>query len=163
MLLTLVPLFDEKMAVCAYSFFTQRENYLLNPLLLGTAQFDGASQITGLELIQKMGIDTLSQGKEIFVPITNISIFADITEQCDAPHEKIVLLIDNTIPPIEMYVNRLKELKQQGYKLAIRKLAVSDFENYREVLKLMDYVLLNNRKIAIDKAKIYFGDRKSVV
>ena len=157
MLLTLVPLFNEKMAVCAYSFFTQRENYLLNPLLLGTAQFDGASQITGLELIQKMGIDTLSQGKEIFVPITNISIFADITEQCDAPHEKIVLLIDNTIPPIEMYVNRLKELKQQGYKLAIRKLAVSDFENYREVLKLMDYVLLNNRKIAIDKAKIYFG------
>ena len=157
MLLTLVPLFDENMAVCAYSFFTQRENYLLNPLLLGTAQFDGASQITGLELIQKMGIDTLSQGKEIFVPITNISIFADITEQCDAPHEKIVLLIDNTIPPIEMYVNRLKELKQQGYKLAIRKLAVSDFENYREVLKLMDYVLLNNRKIAIDKAKIYFG------
>ena len=157
MLLTLVPLFDENMAVCAYSFFTQRENYLLNPLLLGTAQFDGASQITGLELIQKMGIDTLSQGKEIFVPITNISIFADITEQCDAPHEKIVLLIDNTIPPIEMYVNRLKELKQQGYKLASRKLAVSDFENYREVLKLMDYVLLNNRKIAIDKAKIYFG------
>lgn len=74
MLLTLVPLFDENMAVCAYSFFTQRENYLLNPLLLGTAQFDGASQITGLELIQKMGIDTLSQGKEIFVPITNISI-----------------------------------------------------------------------------------------
>ena len=34
MLLTLVPLFDENMAVCAYSFFTQRENYLLNPLLL---------------------------------------------------------------------------------------------------------------------------------
>ena len=63
MLLTLVPLFDENMAVCAYSFFTQRENYLLNPLLLGTAQFDGASQITGLELIQKMGIDTLSQEK----------------------------------------------------------------------------------------------------
>ena len=78
MLLTLVPLFDEKMAVCAYSFFTQRENYLLNPLLLGTAQFDGASQITGLELIQKMGIDTLSQGKEIFVPITLKPIFTEL-------------------------------------------------------------------------------------
>ena len=41
MLLTLVPLFDENMAVCAYSlFFTQEsKNYLLNPLLLGTAQF----------------------------------------------------------------------------------------------------------------------------
>ena len=82
--------------------------------------------------------------------------FADVRSSA-VPHEKSILLIDNTIPPIEMYVNRLKELKQQGYKLAIRKLAVSDFENYREVLKLMDYVLLNNRKIAIDKAKIYFG------
>ena len=65
MLLTLVPLFDENMAVCAYSFFTQRENFLLNPLLLGTAQFDGASQITGLELIQKMGIDTLNHDSSI--------------------------------------------------------------------------------------------------
>ena len=53
MLLTLVPLFDENMAVCAYSFFTQRENFLLNPLLLGTAQFDGASQITGLRTDQQ--------------------------------------------------------------------------------------------------------------
>ena len=126
----------------------------LQLLFLTEAGIIGAA---GGIMVQKMGIDTLSQGKEIFVPISNISIFADIPEQCDAPHEKIVLLIDNTIPPIEMYVNRLKELKQQGYKLAIRKLAVSDFENYREVLKLMDYVLLNNRKIAIDKAKIYFG------
>ena len=54
-----------------------------------------------------------------------------------------------------MYVNRLKELKQQGYKLAIRKLAVSDFENYREVLKLMDYVLLNNRKSPLTKQDLF--------
>lgn len=157
MLLTLVPLFDEDMAVRAYSFFTQRENFLLNPLLLGTGSLDGASQIAGLELIEKMGLDTLSMGKEIFVPITNISIFTDAPDTCTAPHEKIVFLLDNSIPPVEMYVNRLKQLKDMGYKLAVRKLAVSDFEEYREILKLADYVLLNNRKIAIDKAKIYFG------
>jgi EAL and modified HD-GYP domain-containing signal transduction protein len=55
-------------------------------------------------------------------------------------------------------VDRLKELKEMGYGLAIRKLPVQDFENYREILKLMDYVFLNNKKIAIDKAKIYFGN-----
>lgn len=157
MLLTMIPLFDENMAVKAYSIFSQKNNFLLNPLMLGSARFDGANSIPGLEMIQRMGIETLSEDKEVFVPISNISVFADIENQCDAPRERIVLLIDNTIPPVEMYINRLKELKEMGYKLAIRKLAVVEFEDYREILKLMDYVLLNNRKIAIDKAKIYFG------
>ena len=157
MLVALVPLFDKNMAVSAYSVFSQKYNPLLNPMLQGTAQFDGASRIAGLEIIQSMGIETLSDDKEVFIPISNIAIFADIESECNAPHNRIVLLIDNTIPPIDIYVNRLKELKSKGYKLAIHKLAVAEFENYREILKLVDYVLLNNRKIAIDKAKIYFG------
>ncbi len=157
MLLTLVPLFDENMAVRAYSIFSQKNNYLLNPLMLGTGQFDGAARIAGLEVIQNIGIKTLSDGKEIFVPISNISVFADIENEYTVPRDKIVLLMDNTIPPIDVYVNRLKELKQKGYKLAFRKLGVSDFENYKEIFKLLDYILLNSRKIAIDKAKIYFG------
>lgn len=157
MLVVLIPLFDENMAVGAYSIFTQKNNYLLNPLLLGTAQFDGASQVAGLELVQNIGIETLSEGKEVFVPLTSVSILADVESQCDAPHDKIVFLIDNTIPPIDMYLNRLRELKEKGYKLAIHKLAVSEFESYRGVLSMMDYVLLNHQKVAIDKAKIYFG------
>lgn len=157
MLLALIPLFDENMAVRAYSVFSQKNNYLLNPMLLGSGQFDGASRIAGLEVMQSVGYETLSDDKEVFVPISNISIFADVENQCDAPHDRIAFLIDNTIPPIDVYINRLKELKEMGYKLAIRKLPVSEFENYREILKLVDYVFLNNKRIAIDKAKVYFG------
>lgn len=157
MLLTLIPLFDENMTVSAYSIFSQKHNYFLNPMLLGTGQNDDAVRVAGLELIQNVGIETLSDGKEIFVPVTNMSIFADLESQCDASPGRIVFLIDNTFPPVDMYINRLKELKDKGYKLAIHKLSVSEFENYRAILSLVDYVLLNNRKIAIDKAKIYFG------
>lgn len=157
MLMVLVPLFDENMKVKAYSVFSQKNNLLLNPILLGTGSLDGAGRVSGLEVVENVGIETLSDDTELFVPVTNISVFADIASQCDAPHERIVLLIDNTIPPVEMYINRLKELKDMGYKLAIRKLSVFELESYRDVLKLMDYVLLNNKKIAIDKAKIYFG------
>lgn len=157
MLLALIPLFDENMAVTAYSVFSQKDNFFLDPMMLGTRQNDGATAVEALELIKTMGIETLSEDKEIFVPVSNISIFSDVESQCDAPHERIVFLIDNTIPPVEMYVNRLMELKSKNYKLAVRKLAVSDFENYREILKLADYVFLDNRKIAIDKAKIYFS------
>lgn len=157
MLVALVPLFGEDMSVRAYSVFTQKNNLLLNPILLGTAQLDGAARIVGLEVLQSMGIETLSDEEEIFIPITNISVFADIENQCNAPHERVVLLIDNSIPPTEEYVKRLQQLKDNGFKLAIRKLAVSEFERYREILKRMDYVLLNSKKIAIEKAKVYFG------
>ncbi len=157
MLMALVPLFDENMAVKAYSIFSQKDNYFLNPMLLGTGQYDGSAAVEGLELIESMGVETVSDDKEIFVPVSNISVFSDVENQCSAPHNRIVFLIDNTIPPIEVYINRLKQLKEMGYKLAVRKLAVSDFGNYVEVMKIADYVFLNNKKIAIEKARIYFG------
>ena len=156
MMLALIPLFDENMAVKSYSVFSQKDNVFLNPMMLGTGRNDGAALVEGLELIESMGIETLSEDREIFVPVSNISIFSDVESQCSAPHERIVFLIDNTIPPIEMYVNRLRELREKGYRIAVRKLAVVDFEHYREILKLASYIFLNSQRIAIDKAKIYF-------
>lgn len=157
MLVTLIPLFDKEMSVRAYSLFTQKNNYFLNPILQGTGSYDGAAYIPGLEVIESMGIETLSADKEVFVAINNISIFTDIDSQCNAPHERIVLLVDNSVKPEPMYVDRIRELKGKGYKFAIRKLAVSQFEAYREILLLMDYVLLDHKKIDITKAKIYFS------
>ena len=45
MLLALVPLFDENMAVRAYSIFTQRDNFFLDPMMQGTMQNDGAAAV----------------------------------------------------------------------------------------------------------------------
>ena len=156
MLATLIPLFDENMTVKAYSLFTQKKNFLLNPSFLGTGMHDGVGRIQGFELIENMGIETLSGDKEVFISINNISLFTDINEQCKAPHDRVVLLVDNAVLPNDMYINRLKELKNSGYKLAIRKLPVSSFEDYRQVLLLMDYILLDHKKIDITKARIYF-------
>lgn len=157
MLVALVPLFDENLAVEAYSLFSQKNNLLQNPMLLGTAHNDGAGRITGLEMIQNIGFETLSGDKPLFIPISNIAIFSDIAAECPHPNGKVVLLLDNTIPPVEMYIERIKELKQQGFGIAFRKLAVSDFSSYDPIFKMTDYVFLNNKKIAIDKATIYFG------
>lgn len=156
MLVTLIPLFDESMTVKAYSVFAQKESLLLNPLSQSTSINDGATSIPGLDVIDAMGIETLPDSCEIFVPIGNVSIFADIASQCKADPKRIVLLFDTSIPPIDMYINRLKELKKEGFKLAIRKISVADFQNYQEVFSLVDYLLLNNKKIVIDKAKVFF-------
>lgn len=157
MLASLIPLFDDQMKVKAYSLFSQKTNMLLNPALLGTGQRDGAGNIEGFDVIESMGVETISRDKEIFVSVNNISLFGDILGQCkDAPKERIVLLMNNSIKPEEIYINRIKELKELGFKLAIRKLTVADFEPYRAILSLVDYILLDNKKIDITKATIYF-------
>ena len=157
MLATLIPLFDSKMEVCAYSVFAQRENFLLHPSLLGTGSLDAAAGILGLDIVESMGIGTLAGDKEVFIEVNNISLFSDIENKCSAPAGRVVLLIDYRINPEQMYVDRLKELKSEGYKLAMRKLNIDQFEEYRPVLSLMDYILLDHKKIKIDKAKLYFG------
>lgn len=156
MLATLIPLFDENMTVKAYSLFSQKNNYFLEPSYTSTGLLDGAGRINGLEIIDSMGFETLSSDKEMFIPINNISIFSDISEQCQAPHGRIVLLIDNTVLPSDMYINRMKALKEDGYRFAMRKLPVSSFEDYRQILLLCDYIFLNHKKINIEKATIYF-------
>lgn len=157
MLATLIPLFDDKMTVKAYSLFTQKTNMLLNPNLLGTGSNDGAGVIPGFDVITSMGIETISKDKEIFVAVNNISLFADIDAQCEnTPHERIVILVDKSITPEDMYIDRIKELKEAGYKIAVRKLIVADFEPYKSILLLADYMFLDHKKIDISKAKIYF-------
>ena len=157
MLATLIPLFDENVAVRAYSLFAQKRNSFLDPGSLGTASYDGIGVIAGLDIIQGMGIETLSADKDIFVEVNNISLFADINSQCSVDHGRLILLCDNTVLPEKMYIDRLKALKADGYQLAMKKLPVAKFEIYREVLSLMDYIFLDHKKIDISKAKIYFS------
>ena len=157
MLATLIPLFDNSMAVCAYSIFAQRENYFLNPSLLGAGGLDAASSIPGLDIINSIGLGTLAENNEVFIEVNNISLFSDIEHMCEAQADKLVLLMDYKINPEPMYVNRVRELKEKGFRFAIRKLKIEQFEEYKPVLNLMDYILLDHKKIKIDKARIYFG------
>ena len=71
MLATLVPLFDENLSVMAYSLFSQKANYLTDPIFSVSAQFDGAGSIDGLEILESIGVSTLSDGKVIFIPVNN--------------------------------------------------------------------------------------------
>ena len=65
-------------------------------------------------------------------------------------------MFDNTIIPNANYIKRIVELKEEGFKLAIRKLKIEQFEEYKEILLCMDYIFLDHKKINIDIAKIYF-------
>ncbi len=157
MLATLIPFFDKDMKVCAYSLFSQKENLLLNPARQASGVNDGASRVDGLDILQSIGIDTLSPGTDVFLPVGSIAVFSDIEAQSSMMLGRLVLLFDNSVTNKPDYQGRLKELKQKGYKLAIRKLPVAEYENYKEILSLMDYIILDHKKVDVFKAKIYFA------
>lgn len=157
MLATLIPFFDKDMKVSAYSLFSQKENYLLNPELQGSAVLSGSGRVSGLDILHNIGIDTLSPDTNVFLPIGPINIFSDIEAQAEDMKDRLVLLCDNSIANTEDYRKRLKQLKDNGYKLAIFKLPVAEFENYKEILRLMDYIILDCKKVDVMKAKIYFS------
>ena len=157
MLATLIPFFDKEMKVSAYSLFSQKDNYLLNPELQGLAVFDGSGRIDGLDIIQNIGIDTLSPDSKVFLPIGPINIFVDIESQSAEMKDRLVLLCDKSIENRDDYKKRLRQLKDSGYQLAMMKLPVAEFENYKDILDTMDYIILDCKKVDVMKAKIYFA------
>ena len=156
MMLTLIPFFDRNMSVSAYSLFTRKNNFLMNPSLLGSRQLDGAAYVDGLELIQELGTTTLSGGKPIFVSLNNISIFSSLESECKNTNHAPILLIDQTFPPVSMYTDRIRELREFGYHFAIRNLPVHCYEDYAPILSQMDYILIDCQKIDAVKASFYF-------
>ena len=159
MLATLIPLFDNTMNVPAYSIFAQRENLLANPGLMGTGSLDMASRVIGLEIINHMGLDSVSADRTVFVEVNNISIFADIENECHVDHGKIVLLANKSVKPTEQYINRFSALKDKGFLLAIKGLAYTQFDEYKPLLELTDYILLDHKRVNITVARTYFRDR----
>lgn len=158
MLATLIPFFDKDMKVSAYSLFSQKENYLLNPDLQGGAMLNGAGRIDGLEVIENIGLDTLTPGTDVFLPIGPVNVFSDIESLVDRKmRSRLVLLFDNSITNTEDYRKRLGELREGGFKLAIYKVPIAEFETKKEILKQMTYIILDCKKINLDKAKIYFS------
>ncbi len=159
MLATLIPLFDNSMNVPAYSIFAQRENLLANPGLLGTRSLDMASTVVGFEIVNNMGIDSLSNDSRVFVEVNNVSIYSRIEEVCQATPSRVILLADKTIIPTDPYVARMKELKEKGFSLAIKGLAYTQFDDYAEILKLVDYIFLDHTRMNINVAKSFFSSR----
>lgn len=128
----------------------------MNPSLLGSRQFDGAAYVDGLELIQELGTTTLSGGKPIFVSLNNISIFSSLEFECKNTNHAPILLIDQTFPPVSMYTDRIRELREFGYHFAMRNLPVHCYEDYAPILSQMDYILIDCQKIDAVKASFYF-------
>ncbi len=157
MLATLIPLFDNNSEVRAYSLFAQRENKLLSPLYMGTGAYDGAVNIPGFDIIDNIGIENLSGNRDVFIEVTQFSIFSDLEKNSKVPVKSVVLLIDSRVEPTEPFLNRIDDLRKKGFRFALRKLPMDQFANYAAILSRVNYILLNHKKVNVNRAKEIFN------
>ncbi len=156
MLATLVPLFYEDMSVASYCLYAQKENMYEHPHLLVAKKYDGAGSIVGIEVFDSVSEDDLVANCSIIIPINNISLFSNIEEQLTGFAGRIVLLVDQTIKPEESYNKRLLDLKNKGFKLAIKDLPLAEIEKFKFMLNDFDLFLINSETgDVIEQAKAF--------
>lgn len=156
MLATLIPVFDAKMDVDGYAIFAQRENYLVDTLHGGSLKNDNITETVGFDIVDSVGLDTLASDREVFIPISNVALFTDLDSQCEAPNDKVILLLDNTVEPIHLYQDRLLELRQQGFRLAFSKIPITKLGAYGPILSRSDTIFLDPHKVDIRTTKALF-------
>ncbi|MDR2932456.1 MAG: HDOD domain-containing protein [Oscillospiraceae bacterium] len=139
-----VPLFNKDIAVEAYYFRHHKGNDILQASK-GTSFLDGAMYSPPLEMLNTIGVEALSMGKPMFVPIDNYMLLASLELQCSQPADKIIFLLDDEVLMDEPHLANMRRLKGLGYRFGIQK--IMSVEHYIPVLDMCDFVFYDYRLI----------------
>ena len=132
------PLFSSTMEVEGYLMAAQYGNAILesaksNPL-------DRAMDSPFIDFMNAVGLEALTQGKPVFIPITHIQLMTELNRDIKEDADKIVFLLDDRIPPDSMTIDRLKYYTGLGYKFAAFYKGTSDeikpFESFLKYIFL---------------------------
>jgi EAL and modified HD-GYP domain-containing signal transduction protein len=145
-----VPLFSEENAVEAYMFRYSKGNDLLSAAKDGI-QFDGAMHSPLLKMIKTVGLDALTMGKRIFVPVSRLMLMTELEKVCGEPPDKIIFLIDGNVKGDATNAGNIKRLKELGYSFGI--CGIDNIAAYIPILGLCDFIFYDQR---------VFGDPKQV-
>jgi len=156
MFISVVPLFDKNFAVTSYFFLAQKTTNLM----VGTqnaSALDGSNHFAALEMLNDIGLEALTGGRPILIPINNIALLMDLEKQCHAPAEHVIFIIDNGISQDQMYIDRINTLKSLGYRIGVQN--ITDYARIEKIIDLCDYLLLNSKVKDIDLVKRYLNSR----
>jgi EAL and modified HD-GYP domain-containing signal transduction protein len=137
-----VPLFSEDNAVEAYMFRYSKGNDLLSAAKEGI-HFDGAMHSPLLSMMRVVGLDALTMGKRIFVPVSRLMLMTRLEDVCEEPPEKIIFLIDGKVKGDATNVGNIRRLKELGYRFAI--CGINNIAAYAQIIALCDFIFYDHR------------------
>jgi EAL and modified HD-GYP domain-containing signal transduction protein len=145
LLLVPVPLFTEENAVETYLFQYRKGNDLL-AAAKDSIHLDGAMRSPILEMIELVGLDALTMGKPIFVPVNKYMLMANIESACSESPENIIFLIDGEVKGDATNVRNIKRLRELGYRFGLRR--IDNIAAYLPILEQCDFIFYDQRKFS---------------
>lgn len=152
-----VPLFNQSMVEEAYIFRELKENLLISTLHTYNL-FDGATYCESLSILARVGLETFTLGKPIFVPIREINLVGNLPAQCREPANKVIFVLDAPLSNPDRHFPFIQQLRGQGYRFAIN--YPMPFVQNDPVLQAGSYLLLpqnDERRKETSKALWYSG------
>jgi len=135
-----VPIFSSGMGVEYYMLKFQS-----GTRLFGTssnyASLDGAMNSPGIELLNEIGLEPFTGRRKILVPVNQFLLLANFAEKNQAPPDMVICMLSSDIPLTDLYLDKCRELQQEGYKLAL-----DNFEYNAEtapIFDLADFIIID--------------------
>jgi len=117
-LLVAVPFFDSEMSVEAYRLCSRGGQKLRGLMDDYIAPWDAVLS-PGLDLVKTLGVEPLSGAHPLYVDINEYNLLMGVPLTLGIQPERLVCVLPNDLRPDDAVLNRCRELKEQGFGIAV--------------------------------------------
>jgi len=142
-----IPFFDSDMSVRSYRLNSRSGEKLIGMMVEDMSVSD-AVLTPGLDLVKTLGVEPLTGGCPLFIDINEYHLLMRIPIGLDIIPELLVCVLSNRINPDEAVIERCKELKELGFKIAVDGMPEGLTKN--PLFEYFDYIILDIRDFTLD-------------
>jgi len=135
-----IPVFDKYKEVQGYYLSYQ----IGNALIEGGKSYslENSTESPFFDLMNEIGLDALTGGKLIFLPVTGVFLATDFEKDCQVDPASVVLLLNAQDHLSHKLLHRLAQVRERGFKVALKKYA--DLDSIKPILPHTDFVFCGN-------------------
>jgi EAL and modified HD-GYP domain-containing signal transduction protein len=143
-----MPFFDSDMSVGAYRL-NSRSGRKLRGMMVDEMSLSDAVLTPGLDLVKTLGVEPLTGGEPLFIDINEYHLLMRVPISLDIAPETLVCVLPNSINPDDAVVEKCKELKELGFRIAIDGLLSGHTQN--PLFELTDYIIVDIEDFTVDE------------
>lgn len=137
-----IPLFDVSMQVRAYHL-RDRNAESVPTTQVGNSRMMDALQSPGLDLVEKLGVESFAADKLLFIDINPCQLMMGCPMNRNIPPKKVVCTFPGGLANDENLLENMKKLKQAGYTLALDDFPLNGIQS--PFFSLVDYLILDSK------------------
>jgi len=142
-----IPFFDSDMSVNSYRLNSRSGQKLLG-MLVDEMSMSDAVLTPGLDLVKSLGVEPLTGGYPLFVDINEYHLLMRIPIVLEIPPEQLVCALSKNTTPDGAVLEKCRELKDLGFKIAVDGLLEGHTKN--PLFELIDYLIIDITDFTLD-------------